>query len=857
MKTLDLGPVVGSPGKNATINGYNAVKIQGDGAAEVIQDGDTLTIRVKQQAAVNVDQTLDGNSTNAVSGKAVKAAIDSSEANAKSYTDQKLADLSESSSDTLNAIEQIKNALEENPDVVSALETIAQDKVSREDFETHANSTDNPHHVTAAQVGAETPAGAQEKATAALDAAKALINTHVGNKNNPHGVTADVIGAETPSGAQLKANAALAQAKSYTDTKINSLSGLTPEMIETLKELAADMDNEEGILGMVNEAIGTRASKDDLEAHVKNTSNPHGVTATQVGADPAGSAEDAYNRAKQYIDTLLAGGAGTGGGVSSEELDNLMTQLKSYVDLHTSKTNNPHRVTAEQVGADPTGSAASALASAKSLINSHTSNTNNPHSVTAAQVGADAAGSAKAALDSAKVYTDQHATDTNNPHHVTAEQLGAETAVGAQAKATAALTEAKKYTDSHVANKENPHEVTAEQVGAETPEGAQQKVDTAVEQMNAALESHKTASNPHGITAAMIGAVSADEVDTKDTAILDAAKAYSDEMLSQTKTYVDGQIGELVGATGEAMDALNQLAAAISSNPEAIEALTNVAATKADKTALDAHIANQENPHGVTAAQVGAETPTGAQEKANAALAEAKNYVDTHSNNKSNPHGVTVDQIGAETPTGAQQKATQALNQAKTYADTHINDKANPHNVTKDQIGLDRVENKSSNDIRQEISKADITRALGYTPPAKDTTYANATHANAGLMSAADKMKLDNLYEGAVGSGGSGNSSMGGIGTDTVATPLIEAKRFRNIAPGWNTVKFTESFDTAPVLHINTIGELITFIQVKNITKDSFMYQLRVLNEDSGKYEATSDTTIEIDYIAIENGGDE
>ena len=52
------------------------------------------------------------------------------------------------------------------------------------------------------------------------------------------------------------------------------------------------------------------------------------------------------------------------------------------------------------------------------------------------------------------------------------------------------------------------------------------------------------------------------------------------------------------------------------------------------------HIDNKSNPHGVTAAQVGAETPTGAQEKVN-----------THANLKNNPHSVTAAQVGAATPT--------------------------------------------------------------------------------------------------------------------------------------------------------------------------------------------------------------
>lgn len=47
---------------------------------------------------------------------------------------------------------------------------------------------------------------------------------------------------------------------------------------------------------------------------------------------------------------------------------------------------------------------------------------------------------------------------------------------------------------------------------------------------------------------------------------------------------------------------------------------------------------------------------------------------------------------------------------------THIDNKNNPHGVTKTQIGLSNVENKSSSTIRDEITKNNVTKALGYTP---------------------------------------------------------------------------------------------------------------------------------------------
>lgn len=105
-------------------------------------------------------------------------------------------------------------------------------------------------------------------------------------------------------------------------------------------------------------------------------------------------------------------------------------------------------------------------------------------------------------------------------------------------------------------------------------------------------------------------------------------------------------------------------------------------------------------------------------------------------------------------------------------------------NITAANIGLGNVENKSSATIRSEITKANVTTALGYTPPTQDTnttytltqdandghkitltpssgnattitipdnntTYTEATTSKAGLMSAAMVTKLNGIETGA------------------------------------------------------------------------------------------------------------
>ena len=81
-----------------------------------------------------------------------------------------------------------------------------------------------------------------------------------------------------------------------------------------------------------------------------------------------------------------------------------------------------------------------------------------------------------------------------------------------------------------------------------------------------------------------------------------------------------------------------------------------------------------------------------------------------------------------------------------TALNNHIENRNNPHVVTASQIGLGKVENKSSEMIRAELTAENIKTALGYTPL---KSVSNATSSAAGLMSTEDKDKLDGIATGA------------------------------------------------------------------------------------------------------------
>lgn len=86
-------------------------------------------------------------------------------------------------------------------------------------------------------------------------------------------------------------------------------------------------------------------------------------------------------------------------------------------------------------------------------------------------------------------------------------------------------------------------------------------------------------------------------------------------------------------------------------------------------------------------------------------------------------------------------------------ARTHISNKSNPHEITKEQVGLGRVANYDQSKAIKSITRSGTTftataldgTTFTFTQQDNNTTYGVATQTANGLMSAADKTKLDGL----------------------------------------------------------------------------------------------------------------
>lgn len=130
------------------------------------------------------------------------------------------------------------------------------------------------------------------------------------------------------------------------------------------------------------------------------------------------------------------------------------------------------------------------------------------------------------------------------------------------------------------------------------------------------------------------------------------AKGAADTALSSAKTYADGIKNDLLNGAGAAYDTLKELGDLIDDNQDAIDALETVAASKADASALTSHTGNKSNPHGVTAAQVGA-VPTSRTVNGKALSANIT---------------LSASDVGAD----ASGSASTALTNAKAYTDAEI-----------------------------------------------------------------------------------------------------------------------------------------------------------------------------------------
>lgn len=263
--------------------------------------------------------------------------------------------------------------------------------------------------------------------------------------------------------------------------------------------------------------------------------------------------------------------------------------------------------------------------------------------------------------------------------------------------------------------------------------------------------------NPHKVTKAQVGLGNVNNTADMNKPVSTAQQNAIDAAYQQATGYTDQKIADLIGGAPETLDTLKEVADAIQTNKDVSAALDAAIGKKANQAELDTHTGN--NTIHITS-----------QERTNWNDANTKKHI--HSNK------------------GVLDKITQALLDNWNAAYTHISD-AVKHITAAERTLWNTVSNKVDKVSGKGLSSNDYTtaeknklegiaaNANNYAHPTtagnkhipaggssgqilrwsadgtaiwgsdNNTTYSAASQSAAGLMSAADKKKLDGIAAGA------------------------------------------------------------------------------------------------------------
>lgn len=463
------------------------------------------------------------------------------------------------------------------------------------------------------------------------------LSTHTADKSNPHGVTASQVGlGNVNNTSDANKPVSTAQATAIADAK----------------------------------KAGTDAQA-DIDAHITDKSNPHGVTASQIGADPAGSASAVQTNLDVVEDKIDDHIANSDVHFTTEERTKL-SNLNNYSHPNSGVTAGTYRsVTVDSQGHVKSGSNPTTLAG-YGITDAEKAGAVSTHNIS------------DSAHSDIRSLINELVTKVNN-------FLDVDDKTKDQLSELISLIEANKTDiESITSGKVNVSDIVDNLVTnlSDKPLSASQGVELKIliDGLQALVNAHeKNTGNPHGVTASQIGLGNVDNTSDENKPVSTAqAKAIADAKEVGTEAKVN----------------------------------------------LEAHTADKSNPHGITKAQInlGNVDNTSDEDKpvstlqataiadAKKAGTDAQASLTTHTGNKANPHGVTKEQIDLgnvpnvttnnQTPTYTVASANAELKSGETMSTafgkiakavssliSHLGSKSNPHSVTKSQVGLGNVDN--------------------------------------------------------------------------------------------------------------------------------------------------------------------
>lgn len=363
------------------------------------------------------------------------------------------------------------------------------------------------------------------------------------------------------------------------------------------------------------------------------------------------------------------------------------------------------------------------------------------------------------------------------------------------------IGEGSETITSHISNKSNPHEVTKAQVGlsrVDNTNDLEKPVSTATQELvnttkveltekitsqGELINSHiADKNNPHGITKKTIDLENVDNTSDANKPISTATQRALDEL--------DSRLSESVTT----------------------------------------HIADKSNPHQVTKEQVGLANVDN--------TSDANKPVSTATQNALNTKVDKVDgkQLSTEDYTTAEKTKLQGI------ADNANNYSHPAGSAPSKTEGLYKISTDSNSHIASAtpVAKSDIT-ALGI--PAQDTTYSDATTSQSGLMSGADKTKLDGIA----------NNANNYSHPDTHPASIIVEDESHKFVTDSEKAAWNSKSNTFIILSDPSVENSLAY-QISNTYPDFTSGEKNTINLIETEKQLLIDNSIQLDNI-IKNGG--
>lgn len=223
--------------------------------------------------------------------------------NAKSYTDTKISALINSAPTTLDTLGEIAAAMEDNADVVAALEDSIGTKANASDLTAHINNKSNPHGVTLGQLGVTATAAELNYVDGVTSSIQTQLNAKVPTSRTVNGkaLSANITLSAGDVGADVAGAAAtaLSEAKSYVDTEIAEWVGeeTVSSQITSALESKADTGHthddryyteseiDTKLTGKANASHGTHVTYDSTNKPKMDGTAAFGTSASVARAD--------------------------------------------------------------------------------------------------------------------------------------------------------------------------------------------------------------------------------------------------------------------------------------------------------------------------------------------------------------------------------------------------------------------------------------------------------------------------------------------------------------------------------------------------------------------------------------------